>query len=673
MKTMRIVILEEDTDIPARLPGDALPERGSSDGGLHRIDLRQLEGLSGADVAALLREHAMPTPFVDTNTDSLGGLGTPGKADHGPDELEFELRAALQSQHGAPMALLLGGRDASDAPDSGPDSELPFERINASLVRALRRHELEAALAESSARLRRLGLADRSTGLPARELFLDRLEQAAASVMRGGSSFANLMIGFEWPHNGPTRAPGGLSAASATSLIETLALRLRRIGRRSDSYARIGGHSFAALLLGNNSVGGSTAMAHKIAEHLARPVMVDGQSVDPVVSIGVALCPQHGTDARSVLLHAQAAMEQAQQSRHPVAVYDARFHRSGNALAREPAALLTPGDEALAPLLAEAMERREITLSYQPVVDLKATADGHLDWTLRRLEALARWHSIEHGHIAPAVFIPVAEHHALIGQLTDQLLDQALATATPWREQGLVPALSLNISARLLEDPDFPDRVQAVLAAHQWPSTALLLEVSTRALAHPSAQAEAVLARLGRLGVRLVLDDFGSGLGTYLALADLGTLAELKVDLRSLHRRRSADEPAAAPPSPAALNAALPTDRSGVIPLKPDRGAASAESPDRNAARAVPSDPGTPSVLSPDRGAAVLRSLVTLAQGLGAEVVAKGVEDAGTAAWLQRMGCHAAQGYAWSRALPAEQVRGWVASQRAARALASGH
>lgn len=626
MKTMRIVILDEDGDAAAAHRAAGLPG----------VDLHELARLSGADAAALLRLHSMPAPFVDTHTntpsgpDSLGGPPT----DFSATDFEHELRSALQvSAAGQPMALLLGNNDAAEspAPAAAAGAPLPFERINASLQRALRRHELEAALAESEARLRRMGLADRLTGLPSRELLLDRLEQAAAAVMRGGNSFATLMIGFEWPQMEPGRWSAVVGSASADALVGTLARRLQRLGRRSDSYARIGGHSFAALLLGNHSVGGAMAMAHKIAEQLARPVMVDGRSLDPSVCIGVALCPQHGTDARSVLLHAQAAMEQARHGRSPVAVYDARHHRSSHPQAREEATAMAPGDEALAPLLAAAIERRQIGLAFQPVVDLQAGADGSLDWSLRRLEALARWHHPTHGHIAPAVFIPVAEHHALIGQLTDSLLEQALTAATPWRQLGLVRSISLNLSAQLLEDTDLPERVQAALTAHQWPGEALLLEVSASALAQTSPQAQGVLARLGRLGVKLVIDDFGSGLGAYLTLAELGTLAELKVDLRSLRQAAASAESVT---TPGTLGA-----------------------------------PGTADGTRNDRSAAVLKSLITLAKGLGAEVVAKAVEDAGTATWLQQLGCHAAQGHAWSRPLPAEQVRAWCAAQRATRAI----
>ncbi|MDP4301464.1 bifunctional diguanylate cyclase/phosphodiesterase [Leptothrix discophora] len=621
MKTLRIVILDDGGDVPPGLRSGQLPG----------LDLRQLEGLSGADAAALLREHSMPAPFVDTSLDSLSGP----PSDFAHSELESELRHALQPQPGQPVALLLGYGDIGpDSPLQAAGGGLPFERLNASLMRALRRHELEAALAESDSRLRRMGLADRQTGLPSRELFLDRLEQAAASVMRGGNAFATLVIGFEWPQG----STDTLSSAGADTLIEALARRLKRLGRRSDSYARIGGHTFAALLLGNNSVAGTTAMAHKITEQLARPVMVDGRSLDPKVRVGIALCPQHGTDARSVMLHAQAAMEQAQHSRREVAVYDARLGlRAGTGagtaqsatLMRADAVRPPPTEEALATQFAHALAQDELGLVFQPVVNLHPGADGSLDWTLRRLEALTRWHSASWGPVGPSTFIPIAEHHALIAQLTDRMLERALRAASPWREQGLVPALSINLSARLLDDPDLPERLGAILEAHQWPAKALMLELPATALSQPGAVAQDVIHRLCQLGVRLIVDDLGSGLSAYLALAELGAFAELKVDLRSLGRSPGHAAPA---PSPERLYSGLGGS-------------------------------------APDRGAAVLSSLLTLAAGLGAQVVVTGVEDAETAAWLLKVGCHAAQGYAWSRPLPPEQVKGWCAAQAATRGL----
>ncbi len=606
MKTMRIVILDEEG------------ARAEAVLGRPGLDLRSLEGLNGHDVAELLREHARPTPFVDTAPDALIDL---------PDVHQFEadlqdaLHATLHAQSaGHPLALLLGpgSSDADIAHRAGSrPSTLPFERLNTSLVRALRRHELEAALAESEVRLQRLGLSERQTGLPSRELFLDRLEQAAAAVLRGGVSFATLMIGVELS----ATERDTLSEGAITSLLAIMGQRLGEVGRRSDSYARIGGHSFAALLLGNNSVGGSLAMAHKIAQELSKPVSLDGRLLQPVLAVGVALCPQHGTDARSMLLHAHGAMEQAQLSRDGVAVYDARLQRTGRtgwiSTASDSAGALLPGDDALAPLLADAIERHELTLAYQPVMTLQGTpGDPAPRPQLRRLAALARWYTPALGHISPAVFIPVAEHHALIGALTDQLLEMALAQASPWREQDLVPALSLHLSAQVLEDRDFPARVALALNRYAWPASALVLELPAAALAQPGTLALGVLAELAHLGVRLSIDDFGSGLGSYLTLAELGTLAELKVDVQALA------------PGNATMHSLIDLERE-------------------------------------HRNSAILRSVVTLAQGLGAEVVAKGVSSAATVAWLRELGCHTAQGHLWGRALPADQVRAWCVNHTA--------
>lgn len=608
MKTMRIVILDEDG------------ARTETVFGRPSLDLRSLEGLNGHDVAELLREHAHATPFVDTAPGALIDL---------PDLHQFEadLQDALHSTlhtQGHPLALLLGSANAEPdmALGTSRSSPLPFERLNTSLVRALRRHELEAALAESEVRLQRLGLSERQTGLPSRELFLDRLEQAAAAVLRGGVSFATLMIGVELANSERAILTEGVT----TSLLSIMGQRLGEVGRRSDSCARIGGHSFAALLLGNNSVGGSLAMAHKIAQELSKPVNLEGQVLRPSVTVGVALCPQHGTDARSMLLHAHAAMEQAQSSRDGVAVYDARVQRSGRtgrlSNANDSAGALLPGDDALAPLLADAIERHEFTLVYQPVMALQHAAAGEpcvatrpgLRPGLRRMAALARWYTPTLGHIGPAVFIPVAEHHALIGALTEQLLELALSQASSWREQDLVPALSLHLSGRVLEDRDFPARVALALNRNGWPARALLLEVPAAALGQPTTQALAVLADLAHLGVRLAIDDFGSGLGSYLTLAELGTLAELKIDVQALA------------PGSATAHALVDVDRE-------------------------------------HRNSAIMSSVVTLAQGLGAEVVAKGVSNQATALWLRDLGCHTAQGHLWGRPLPADQVRAWCVTQ----------
>lgn len=181
----------------------------------------------------------------------------------------------------------------------------------------LRRDELETLLHHTEERLRLLRWSDPRTGLLRHELFLDRLGQAAAGVSRGGASFALLMIGVS---HQDTATPAAGTDEQAI-VMHALAQRLGAQGRRSDSYAQFGRSCFVALLTGNSSLTGSVAVAHKLAEVLEQPLHDSGHQLLPSVSIGVALCPQHGHDAHAVLLGAHTALDQALRSGRMVAVH----------------------------------------------------------------------------------------------------------------------------------------------------------------------------------------------------------------------------------------------------------------------------------------------------------------------------------------------------------------
>ncbi|MCK6427249.1 MAG: EAL domain-containing protein [Burkholderiaceae bacterium] len=599
MKTLRIVILDEDGSTPAR-PGEG--EVGHPTGGLAGLDPRRLEGLSGPAAAALLREHAQPLSFLDTDAGGLDALGDRSTS------LEDRVQEALRGSDAdaAPRPVLLVPPRDEGAATRGR----PTERLGERLMRVLRRHELEAALGEAQARLAQIGLRDGQHGLPRRELFVDRLEQAALSVQRGGASFTLLMIGAELPAPGeaPPVADGAEAieptrpaAAASALLVETLTARLLRLGRRCDSYARMGGHSFAALLLGSSSVAASMSQAHRLAEDLARPLMVAGQPQRPQITIGVAMCPQHGSDARNLLLHAHAALEQAQAGRHAVAVYDPRYSRALHSPGEVGAATLPLQGEALAPLLEQALDRHEIGLALQPVVDLCSGRILHI-------EALARWQLPAQGAVAPRDFVAVAEHHGLIGRLTDQVLDQALRAARGWRAAGLAATLSLNLSVSQLGDPEWPRRLRAALLQHDWPAQALQLEVSAPALLRHADADPQVRAELDALGVGLAVQGFGSGLGSMLSVAELAPLTQIGVDLADLR----ADARSATPES-----------------LR-----------------------------------AILAAAVALAHGLGARLVVGGIEQAADLAALHELGVDGVQGRLCAAPMAPRQLRPWWQQHR---------
>ncbi|HET9944296.1 MAG TPA: bifunctional diguanylate cyclase/phosphodiesterase [Actinomycetes bacterium] len=219
-----------------------------------------------------------------------------------------------------------------------------------------------------------------------------------------------------------------------------------------------------------------------------------------------------------------------------------------------------------------------------------------LTGAVRGVEALVRWQHPERGLLLPAEFVPVAERTGLIHPLTDFVIDRAVGQAAAWSAAGRPVAVAVNVSTRSLLDPGFAERVLAILAAHRTPAQLLGLEITETTIMEDPDRALAVLTRLAGEGVRLSIDDFGTG---YSSLAYLKSLPvhELKID------------------------------RSFVAGMV-----------------------GNP------RDQVIVDSTVALGRRLGLEVVAEGVEDEATRAALEGLGCELAQGYLFSRPVPAADV-----------------
>ncbi len=220
----------------------------------------------------------------------------------------------------------------------------------------------------------------------------------------------------------------------------------------------------------------------------------------------------------------------------------------------------------------------------------------------RGVEALVRWQHPERGLIPPDEFIPLAEHTALIQPLTTYVLDEALAQCRRWLDGGNAIAVAVNVSARSLHDASFFDQVCGQLLAHGVPPELLELEITESAIMADPKGARELLLRFHELGVRLAIDDFGTG---YSSLAYLKTLPvhALKIDrsfVRGLHHEHS--------------------------------------------------------------DAVIVQSVIDLGRNLGLAVVAEGVEDAGTVAYLSQAGCTTGQGWFWSKAVPADELAQWITS-----------
>jgi diguanylate cyclase len=429
--------------------------------------------------------------------------------------------------------------------------------ISWSTTRRLRRH---AAEREHQA------MHDALTGLPNREAFRVRAQECEARGECGAVAIVDLDRFKE--------VNDTLGHQAGDRLLQVVAGRLRDALRPQDTVARLGGDEFGVLLPGLRTQAEAVELLTRARQSLAADLAIDGVVLSVEASFGIAVFPDHGRSLEDLLQHADLAMYQGKRGTAGVVVY-----RPGRASTIDTQRLVVQSG------LRRALERDELVLHYQPLIDLetgRATA----------VEALLRWDHPERGRLAPAAFLPVAEHTGLIEPLTAWVLDRALADHAAWTRQGAPWAVAVNVSARNLESGDLATDVLRRLAAYSTPPDQLLLEVTETAIASDREAAVAVLRTLADCGVRVVLDDFGAG---YSSLSNLRQVpvSEIKIDrafVQGLTRN--------------------PQDR------------------------------------------AIVRAVLELAHGLGCSATAEGVEDDATADALRAAGCDHAQGYLFSRPVP---------------------
>jgi diguanylate cyclase (GGDEF)-like protein len=294
------------------------------------------------------------------------------------------------------------------------------------------------------------------------------------------------------------------------ALLREVGRRIRRVLRKVDTVARLGGDEFAVIPFGATNRERALVIADKIVQALAGPVVIEDNSVQVGGSLGVALYPQDGSDAETLLRHADVAMYAAKRARSGVSLY-----AEGQ---EEP-----PGSARL-PLIGKlgyAIERFELLAHYQPIVDMRTSR-------LTSVEALIRWGHPNHGLLPPDDFIPAAEQSELIKPLTAWILNEALGQLSAWDRAGIeVPRMAVNLSPRNLLDEDLPDLVQEMLETWQIAPDRLTLEITERSIL--AAAADETVNRLHAIGVRLAVDDFGTGYSSLTSLKRL-PVSEIKID-----------------------------------------------------------------------------------------------------------------------------------------------
>ena len=387
------------------------------------------------------------------------------------------------------------------------------ERDRAQQDLSLLNLELEQRVQQRTAELTALNqqlehqsLHDGLTNIPNRTLFNDRLEQQLAHSQRTHAPFALAVLDmdrFKEINDIKGHQTGDL-------VLRAVARRLDDELRQIDTVARMGGDEFALLLPEVADETASRTAADHIITILSRPVDVDGTPLQIGVSLGIALFPLHGSDAQTLMQHADMAM------------YQAKFTQVGYCLYRSEFDNLDQELHALRDELRKAIDGRELQLHYQPKVDFATSV-------VTGVEALVRWQHPQRGLLYPDSFIPMAEKTGLIQPLGITVLRLALRQCVLWQQAGLDLCVAVNISSQNLMDESFPQQLAALLEESGAESRWLELEITeTGIMTNPLLAVQTVHA-LGAMGVSIAIDDFGTG---YSSMAYLKRLlaAQLKID-----------------------------------------------------------------------------------------------------------------------------------------------
>ena len=360
------------------------------------------------------------------------------------------------------------------------------------------------------AQLRHRAFYDELTGLANRALFVNRLEQAVIRLERNASNQCAVLFldldRFKVIND-------SLGHTIGDQLLTALAGRLEACIRRCDTLARLGGDEFSILLEEIDSLEDATAVCDRIHAGLKTPFKLSTYEVFANISIGV-VCSSVGYEKSSDLLrNADTALYRAKaQGGACHTVFDQTMHQRAVALWQ------------MATQAQFAVEREELKLRYQPVIDIDCNQ-------VVAVEALIRWHHPQHGSISPGEFIPVMEETGVITIIGQWVLKEACQQVYQWQQQlNKTIKLNVNISARQLTQNDLVEQVEAILEETQFSAENLRLEITETAIMQNSVEALGVLKALRSLNVGLCIDDFGIG------YSSLSRLQQLPIDILKIDR-----------------------------------------------------------------------------------------------------------------------------------------
>ena len=440
---------------------------------------------------------------------------------------------------------------------------------HAASARLLASHQLAGELGDVAAKRDALSV------IPNRRRFIDQLAQTIVRCRRNARRFSLLHADLDRFR----RINDTLGHTTGDRVLAAVAQRLATLTGEQDVVAHLGGDDFTIIVEHPAQGDAGGRLAATLIDACASPLAIDGRTLYAGISIGVAAFPQDGQDIDSLLKHAEIAMYHAKSSGRGRCVSFARQMEEKRL------------DElSIEASLRGALQRGEFEIHYQPIV-------GASDGRTVALEALLRWHSPQHGEVAPGRFVPLLEEIGLIGEVGRWVLETACTQFKSLANGACAPAvLAVNLSPAQFRDAQLADRIQATLQATGLAPAQLELEITESILIEDASAAAKTLNSLAALGVRLAIDDFGTGYSSlsYLRRFPLNTLK---------------------------------IDRSFVTEME-----------------------------SSVDAEIIVKAIVNLAHNLGLSVVAEGVENIGQLARLSALGCASVQGFLFSRAVPLDDL-----------------